>query len=327
MYAAYTAMPWLAPNLLTNTHSSLLRRHSHTSRPTQSSTEYIGHVLLYRLCAGLGQSQQDHVYWSRCGSSLGRSSPNVPMSNAQYVFALPIVQTTCIASLSHLQSMHQSNGPSLPMDEQLCGCREYEWVCCVWVCFALLFCRHRMLWVGARDSAHTRWWCLWTEHFILFLVYPWLGAASALIIFGWNYFLCSSDVCIFSVVLVQLVRAMTVICIGAVLFTSSMLMNIQYGIMTGIGTIDRLKKKAQNTLFMSEEEEVPLVDIFGIGPYWTWWLPSDPVYQDYDRIMGFSTPQRLLREQIDQPLRGGMSFTSSKGYSEVWMNWVFWTNN
>jgi hypothetical protein len=96
-----------------------------------------------------------------------------------------------------------------------------------------------------------------------------------------------------------------------------MLMNIQYGVMTGIGTIDRLKKKAQNTLFMSEEEEVPLVDIFGIGPYWTWWLPSDPVYQDFDRIMGFSTPQRLLREQIDQPPSGGMSLTSSKGYSEV----------
>ena len=152
-----------------------------------------------------------------------------------------------------------------------------------------------------------------TEHFILFLIYTWLGAASALIIFAGNYFLCSSEVCIFSVVLIQLVRAMTILCIGAVLFTSSMLMNIQYGIMTGIGTIDRLKKKSDNTLFLSDEEEVPLVDIFGIGPYWTWCLPMDPVYQDHDRIMGFSTPQRLLREQMDQT----MSLTSSKEYSEV----------
>lgn len=154
------------------------------------------------------------------------------------------------------------------------------------------------------------------EHFILFLCYTWLGSAFALLIFSWNYFLCSSDQCVFSVVLVQLVRAMTVICIGAVLFTSSMLMNVQYGIMTGIGTIDRLKKKAQNTLFSSDEEALPLSAIFGIGSYWTWWLPMDPIFDDFDMVMGFSTPQRLLRERINHPSTGA-SCTSSKGYSEV----------
>ena len=46
---------------------------------------------------------------------------------------------------------------------------------------------------------------------------------------------------------------------GAFLFTSSMLMNVCYGIMTGIGTIDRLKKKATNTMNQSDE------DVFGVG--------------------------------------------------------------
>ena len=47
---------------------------------------------------------------------------------------------------------------------------------------------------------------------------------------------------------------MTVLCFGAFLFTSSMLMNVTYGLMTGIGTIDRLKKKATNTMGQSDEE-------------------------------------------------------------------------
>jgi hypothetical protein len=91
---------------------------------------------------------------------------------------------------------------------------------------------------------------------------------------------------------------MTVLSVGAFLFTSSMLMNVVYGIMTGIGTIDRLKKKATGTMADSEEESIPLKNIFGIGPYYTWPLPIDPVFEDYDKVMGYSTPQRYLREQM-----------------------------
>lgn len=47
---------------------------------------------------------------------------------------------------------------------------------------------------------------------------------------------------------------MTILCVGTFLFTSSMLMNVTYGLMTGIGTIDRLKKKATNTMSQSDEE-------------------------------------------------------------------------
>ena len=58
----------------------------------------------------------------------------------------------------------------------------------------------------------------------------------------------------FHPVVVHLVRVMTVLSVGAFLFTSSMLMNVTYGLMTGIGTIDRLKKKATNTMSQSDEE-------------------------------------------------------------------------
>jgi hypothetical protein len=86
-----------------------------------------------------------------------------------------------------------------------------------------------------------------------------------------------------------------------------MLMNVVYGIMTGIGTIDRLKKKATGTMSESDEEPIPLKDIFGIRPYVEWLVPVDPVFDDYDRVMGYSTPQRLLREQM----REGSAATAS----------------
>lgn len=81
-----------------------------------------------------------------------------------------------------------------------------------------------------------------------------------------------------------------------------MIMNVTYGIITGIGTIDRLKKKAMDTMMDSEEESIPLKDIFGIAGYHTWFLPVDPVFEDYDRVMGYSTPQRLLREEMKEKI-------------------------
>ena len=142
------------------------------------------------------------------------------------------------------------------------------------------------------------------KHFLLFLIYTWSCSCFSLLLLGWNYFFCASEDCVFSVVLTQLVRLMTLLSVGAFLFTSSMLMNVVYGLMTGIGTIDRLKKKATNTMNDSEEEPIPLTDVFGIGPVYTWPFPVDPVFHDYDKIMGFATPQRLLREQIRREQNG-----------------------
>jgi len=91
-------------------------------------------------------------------------------------------------------------------------------------------------------------------------------------------------------------------------------MNVVYGLMTGIGTIDRLKKKATGTINDSDEESVPLKNVFGIGPYWTWALPVDPIFGDYDHVMGFSTPQRLLREQL---MRDGSGSVVGNGTSTI----------
>jgi len=142
------------------------------------------------------------------------------------------------------------------------------------------------------------------KHFILFLLYTWTCSVFSLLLLGWNYFMCADEDCTFNIVLTQLVRAVTVLSIGALLFTSSMIMNVTFGIMTGIGTIDRLKKKANGVIMDATEEPIPLKDVFGVGAYITWFFPIDPVFEDFDRVMGFSTPQRLLREEMrDQPMR------------------------
>jgi len=47
----------------------------------------------------------------------------------------------------------------------------------------------------------------------------------------------------------------------------------------------------------SDEEPILLRDVFGIEGYHTWPFPVDPVFDDYDRVMGFTNPQRLVREQ------------------------------
>ena len=55
----------------------------------------------------------------------------------------------------------------------------------------------------------------------------------------------------------------------------------------------------------ADEEPLPLKDIFGIGPLYQWPLPVDPIFEDFDRVMGYATPQRLLREQMRDAGGGG----------------------
>ncbi|CAB9505418.1 Palmitoyltransferase ZDHHC3 [Seminavis robusta] len=155
------------------------------------------------------------------------------------------------------------------------------------------------------------------KHFILFLLYTWTCSAMCLLLLGWNYFFCADEDCTFTAVLIQLVRVMTFLSVGAFLFTSSMIMNVCYGLMTGIGTIDRLKKKATNTMDDSDEEQIALKDVFGIGPYWTWLIPTDPLLEDYDRVMGYSTPQRLLREQMIQHGKNPAHLDAMDAYTDT----------
>lgn len=122
-------------------------------------------------------------------------------------------------------------------------------------------------------------------------------SAYSFVMFAINYFFCAAEECVFTPLLVQLVRFMAFLSIVALLFTSNMIANVTWGIMTGTGTIDRMKKTENNTVWDSDEESIPLTDVFGIGAWYTWPLPIDPLFDDYDRVMGYSTPQRLLRER------------------------------
>eukprot|EP00536_Pseudo-nitzschia_multiseries_P011480 jgi/Psemu1/289705/fgenesh1_pg.394_\ len=54
---------------------------------------------------------------------------------------------------------------------------------------------------------------------------------------------------------------------------------------------------ANNFTGEGEEEPLKLKDIFGIQGYWTWALPIDPVFEDYDLVLGYSVPSRLMREK------------------------------
>ena len=67
--------------------------------------------------------------------------------------------------------------------------------------------------------------------------------------------------------------------------------------MTGVGTIDRMKKKANNTWEETTDEAVPLTRIFGVGPRLLWCLPVDPLFDAFDEVMGYATAQQLLRAQ------------------------------
>ena len=64
--------------------------------------------------------------------------------------------------------------------------------------------------------------------------------------------------------------------------------------MTGMGTIDRIKSR--EAVQLPDEPPMLLEDIFGIGLRILWLLPTDPLFADYDEVMGYSMPQRLLRE-------------------------------
>lgn len=134
------------------------------------------------------------------------------------------------------------------------------------------------------------------KSFILFLSYTWVGSAFALMIFGCNYFLCHEESCEFDGVLVQLVRVMTVICTASILFVSSMLANVVFGVITGSGMIDRLQRRMANAAEEADHPPLEFEDVFGIGPAYTWFLPTEPIFPDHDRVLGFSVPQRLLRE-------------------------------
>ena len=62
-----------------------------------------------------------------------------------------------------------------------------------------------------------------------------------------------------------------------------MMYNQVYAIVTGIGTIDRMRKRGPKGNFAP----VPWVDVFGVDPWPLYLLPTDVKYRDFHRVMGY----------------------------------------
>lgn len=71
-------------------------------------------------------------------------------------------------------------------------------------------------------------------------------------------------------------------------------------------------------LFVVDSVAILLIDVFGIAGYHTWPFPIDPVFEDWDRVMGYSTPQRLSREQNFMERQGpGSNSVNGSGSIEL----------
>jgi len=97
------------------------------------------------------------------------------------------------------------------------------------------------------------------------------------------------------------VRIMTVLCLGTLVFVSTVLSNVAFSFITGEGTVDRLKQKAIGEWENSTAEPWRLKDIFGSDSIWFWWLPVDPVFaDDPERVYGFVVSDNTVWQDATQ---------------------------
>ena len=57
-----------------------------------------------------------------------------------------------------------------------------------------------------------------------------------------------------------------------------------------------MTRRISKTEHHADEPPLDFEDIFGVGSKLGWFLLVDPIFPDHDRVLGFSMPQRLLRE-------------------------------
>lgn len=82
---------------------------------------------------------------------------------------------------------------------------------------------------------------------------------------------------------IYLVRVLIFVLLFAILFTSSMILNQWYGLITGLGTIDRMKLKADDP-----EDGTPVSFFHVFGVWWpAWFLPLDPVFDEPELVFHY----------------------------------------
>lgn len=144
------------------------------------------------------------------------------------------------------------------------------------------------------------------KQFLLFLFYSLATSGYALGLVMYHYITCLAEpVCDdYSTLTANLVRALLVIACAATLFTLSMLMNQFHGIITGMGTVDRMQRRRKEGRVRGRPEDFTPVrweDIFGCGNRMTWFFPTNPKFrtQQRQRIMGFREPPAARRQDYE----------------------------
>lgn len=99
-----------------------------------------------------------------------------------------------------------------------------------------------------------------------------------------------------TVLQIYLVRILVAFLVISIIFTSSMLFKQIYGIVTGLGTIDRIKlsKKEINC----SRGPTPMNHIFGDNWYF-WWLPVPPHFKDPETVFNYCLSSNHIGYSID----------------------------
>jgi len=93
-------------------------------------------------------------------------------------------------------------------------------------------------------------------------------------VFGWTTFEGTSLV---------LARIVIFLVLFATLFTSSMIFNQVYGLITGLGTIDRMKLKDE---IFPLEDSIPFSHVFG-DQWYLYWAPVEPVFYNSESVLHY----------------------------------------
>jgi palmitoyltransferase ZDHHC3/7/25 len=102
--------------------------------------------------------------------------------------------------------------------------------------------------IGARNQ----------KHFFLFLIYTDTAAVYALALLAYHFVDCEAFSCnVYETADLYLVRVLLVILLFAVFFTSSMLVNQIFGVISGIGTIDRMKLRRGQQVTLHYYKRIP----------------------------------------------------------------------
>jgi len=128
------------------------------------------------------------------------------------------------------------------------------------------------------------------KSFILFLIYTDAAALYMTVLLAIHLVDCEALHCQeFSQITLNLVRALVFLLLFAVLFTTAMICNQVYGLMIGLGTIDRMKNRKGHKKVGTP---VPFTHVFG-SSMWSYCFPVPPIFDDPEAVLGYRVDNAL----------------------------------